>query len=181
MSKRILIIEDEESIAELERDYLELSGFDVEVANDGDNGLNLSLIHILPKMDIELPILLGANEENMSSGAVHLTGTSYPIGGVNTNCVIAAHRGYSRTAMFRDIEALEVGDKIYIENFREKLIYQVTELRIIEPTDIDKLLIQEGKDMVTLVTCHPYGYNYQRYVVFCERVKNLSLIHILRL
>lgn len=126
----------------------------------------------IPKMDIELPILLGANEENMSSGAVHLTGTSYPIGGVNTNCVIAAHRGYSRTAMFRDIEALEVGDKIYIENFREKLTYQVTELRIIKPTDIDQLLIQEGKDMVTLVTCHPYGYNYQRYVVFCERVKN---------
>ena len=74
--------------------------------------------------------------------------------------------------MFRDIEALEVGDKIYIENFREKLTYQVTEIRIIEPTDIDQLLIQEGKDMVTLVTCHPYGYNYQRYVVFCERVKN---------
>ncbi len=123
----------------------------------------------IPKMNVELPILLGANNENMKKGAVHLTETSYPIGGENTNCVLAAHRGYSRTAMFREIQKLEIGDEIYIQNFRETLIYKVAEIRIIDPTDIQELLIQEGRDMVTLLTCHPYRYNYQRYVVFCER------------
>lgn len=83
--------------------------------------------------------------------------------------VIAAHRGYSRTAMFRDIEALEIGDEVIIENFRETLIYEVADLRVILPTEVDQLMIQEGKDMVTLMTCHPYRHNYQRYVVFCVR------------
>lgn len=125
----------------------------------------------IPKMDVKLPILLGANEENMAKGAVHLTQTSYPVGGKNTNCVIAAHRGYAYTAMFKDIEKLTEGDKIYILNFREKLVYKVAKIEIIDPSDINKLLIQEGKDMVSLITCHPYRYNYQRYVVYCERYK----------
>lgn len=124
----------------------------------------------IPRMKVDLPILLGANEENMKKGAVHLTETSYPIGGENTNCVIAAHRGYANASMFRKIEELEIGDKVYIENFREKLIYEVVQLRIIAPSDIGQILIREGKDMVTLVTCHPYRKNSQRYVVFCERI-----------
>lgn len=129
----------------------------------------IGYIHI-PKMKIELPILLGASENNMKLGAVHLTGTSYPIGGIHTNSVIAAHRGYSKAAMFREIEKLETGDKVYIRNFKEKLCYKVTEIRVILPEDIDQILIQEGKDMVTLITCHPYRKNFQRYVVFCERI-----------
>ncbi len=124
----------------------------------------------IPKMGVELPILLGANTANMREGAVHLTETSYPIGGENTNCVLAAHRGSSRAAMFRDIEKLEIGDEIDIRNFREVLTYQVTELRVIAPTDVQELLIQPGRDMLTLITCHPYRHNYQRYVVYCERV-----------
>lgn len=125
----------------------------------------------IPKMEVELPILLGANTENMREGVVHLTETSYPIGGKNTNCVLAAHRGASRTAMFRDIEKLEIGDEIYIQNFREALTYRVSELEIISPTDVQELLIQKGRDLVTLITCHPYRHNYQRYVVYCERVE----------
>lgn len=142
----------------------------IDLSEYGLEGNVIGFISI-PKMDIELPILLGANTENMSQGAVHLTETSYPIGGENTNCVIAAHRGYSRTAMFRDIELLEIGDKVYIENFRETLTYEVAEIRIISPTDVDQLLIQEGRDLVTLITCHPYRYNYQRYVVYCQRAE----------
>lgn len=135
-------------------------------------GLEGNIIGFLsiPKMEIDLPILLGANRENMTLGAVHLTETSYPVGGENTNCVIAAHRGYAKAAMFRNIEKLEIGDEIYIENFRERLVYKVAETRVIAPADIDQLLIQEGRDLVTLITCHPYRHNYQRYVVFCERV-----------
>lgn len=125
---------------------------------------------VIPDMKVNLPIFLGASEENMKKGAVHLTETSYPIGGENTNCVIAAHRGYSKAAMFRNIEKLEIGDKVFIENFREKIIYQVAQLRIISPTDTNQVLIKEGKDMLTLITCHPYRKNSQRYVVFCERI-----------
>lgn len=141
---------------------------DIDLSEYGLAGNTIGFIKI-PKIQVTLPILLGANEANMSLGAVHLTETSYPIGGIHTNSVIAAHRGYSRTAMFRDIEELEIGDEILIENFRETLVYKVAEIQVIRPSDVDRLLISEGKDMVTLITCHPYGYNYQRYVVFCER------------
>lgn len=125
----------------------------------------------IPKMNIELPILLGATSQNMALGAVHLTETSYPIGGNNTNCVLAAHRGYSKAAMFRDIELLEPGDLVYVLNFRENLTYEVVEIRVIAPTDIEACLIQPDRDLLTLLTCHPYGHNYQRYLVFCQRVE----------
>lgn len=141
---------------------------DIDLTEYGLDGNVIGFLSI-PKMEIELPILLGANTDNMRQGAVHLTETSYPIGGMNTNCVIAAHRGYAKTAMFRDIEKLEKGDIIYIRNFRETLTYRVSEISVIDPVDIERLFIQEGRDLVTLITCHPYRYNYQRYVVFCER------------
>lgn len=130
----------------------------------------------IPRMDLVVPILLGANTDNMRLGAVHLTETSYPIGGENTNCILAAHRGMGTKAMFREIKRMEIGDLLYIENFRETLTYRVVELRVIEPTDIDQLLIQEGRDLITLVTCHPYRHNYQRYVVLCERVEQESSV-----
>lgn len=119
----------------------------------------------IPKLNIELPILLGANAGNMKKGAVHLTETSYPIGGQNTNSVIAAHRGYGKATMFRHIEKLKVGDKIYIRNFKEELTYKVYEIKIINPDDINELQIKEGEDIITLITCHPYRVNNQRYIV----------------
>ncbi len=134
-------------------------------------GLKDNIIGFLriPAIDLELPILLGASKENLELGAAHLTPTSYPIGGNNTNCVLAAHRGYYKAPMLREVEQLEIGDKVEVENFRETLTYTVCETRIIEPTGIDQLLIQPDRDLLTLVTCHPLGSNAQRYVVFCER------------
>lgn len=124
----------------------------------------------IEKMNVTLPIILGATKENMSKGAVHLTETSYPIGGENTNSVIAAHRGSSVHEMFRNIHLLELGDIVEITNFREKLNYRVCGIKIISPTDFQELYIQDGRDMVTLITCNPLGQNYERYVVYCERV-----------
>lgn len=124
----------------------------------------------IPKMDIKLPIYLGANSENMKKGAVHLNGTSLPIGGENTNTVIAAHRGLVRNAMFRNIQKLENGDRIFINNYWETLEYQVIGSKIISPDQIDNIYIQNGKDLVTLITCHPYRVNTHRYLVYCERV-----------
>lgn len=126
----------------------------------------------IPRMGVELPLYLGADEENMRRGAVHLSQTSLPIGGENTNCVIAAHRGYAKAAMFRDIEELRTGDRLTVTNLWETLTYQVVETKVILPTDTEEVLIQEGRDLVTLITCHPYRHNYQRYVVYCERVED---------
>ena len=124
----------------------------------------------IPRMGIVLPIYLGASTANMEKGAVHLSQTSLPIGGVNTNSVIAAHRGYYGAEMFRHIDQLEIGDEVLVNNLWEELTYQVSEIRVIRPNETDQVLIQEGRDLVTLVSCHPYPYNYQRYVVYCERV-----------
>jgi len=123
----------------------------------------------IDKIDITLPIYLGANKDNMSKGAVHLTETSFPIGGENTNSVIAAHRG-SVYNMFRNIHKLEIGDYIIIKNFKETLKYEVCEIKIIDPWDVHELLIQNNRDLVTLISCHPFPQNSQRYVVYCERV-----------
>jgi len=123
----------------------------------------------IPRISMELPIYLGANTENMAKGAVHLTQTSYPIGGENTNCVIAAHRGTS-LVMFRNIHKIQIGDEVTIRNFRETLVYRAVETKIISPSDIGEILIQPGRDLVTLISCNPLGHNYQRYVVYCERV-----------
>lgn len=125
----------------------------------------------IPKIDIKLGIYLGASSENMVKGAVHLTQTSLPIGGENTNAVIAAHRGTRASgSMFLNINKIEVGDKVYITNAWETLTYSVSSIEIIAPNDIDKVLIQEGRDMVTLISCNPYGQHTQRYVVYCDRV-----------
>jgi len=82
----------------------------------------------IPKMKVEIPIFLGASESNLSKGVAHLTETSYPIGGINTNAVLAAHRGHSSLKLFSDIQKLQLGDLIYIQNFREELIYEVSEI-----------------------------------------------------
>ena len=126
----------------------------------------------IPSIGIELPIYLGANTENMMKGAVHLTQTSYPIGGNYTNSVIAAHRGRT-VRQFREIHKIQVGDEITITNFKEILTYRAAEIKIIVPSDTKKILIQPGRDLITLISCHPLGDNTprnQRYVVYCERV-----------
>ena len=126
----------------------------------------------IPAIDLEMPIYLGANDENMAAGAAVLTQTSIPIGGENTNTVIAGHRGWNGYPYFLDIENLQVGDLVYIKNIWEELTYKVTAIRIVYPDDIEAILIQPGKDMVTLLTCHPpnTGGRY-RYLVYCERAE----------
>ena len=126
----------------------------------------------LPDIDLILPLFIGASEANMSKGAVVLSGTSMPIGGGSTNCVIAAHRGWSGSPYFRDIDQLKVGSMIKIENPWEVLLYQVTGTEIVHATENEILKIQPGKDRVTLFSCYPYGHVGTKYrqVIFCERV-----------
>lgn len=142
------------------------SSFDLTKYGIEDNIIGYITV---PHMEIELPIYLGANTDNMAKGAVHMSQTSLPIGGENTNCVIAAHRGYKGIPMFCDIEIMEIGDEVIIKNLWETLRYRVSNIKVINPSDSQEVLIQPGKDMVTLLTCHPYTKNYKRYVVYCER------------
>ena len=124
----------------------------------------------IPKMDVELPLYLGASDENMANGAAVLSQTSVPIGGVNTNAVIAGHRGWNGYKYFQDIELLDKDDIVYITTFWETLVYKVSEIKVVTPDDIGSIHIQPGRDMITLLTCHPYasGGKY-RYLVFCDR------------
>ena len=135
-------------------------------------GIENDVIGVLsiPSINLEMPIYLGATYDHMSRGAAHLSQTSLPIGGVNTNCVIAGHRGWSGAPYFLNMDKVVVGDTVTVTNLWETLTYKVCETRVIEPDDIDAVLIQPGRDMLTLITCHPYasGGRY-RLVVYCER------------
>ena len=126
----------------------------------------------IPKLNLEMPLYLGATTQHLAAGAAHLSQTSLPIGGNNTNCVIAGHRGYNGATYFRYITDLQPGDKVIITNLWETLTYEVCETEIIKPYEVNEIHIQEGRDLLTLLTCHPYasGGKY-RYLVYCERIK----------
>lgn len=125
----------------------------------------------IPKLDLEMPLFLGANNQHMADGAAILSETSIPIGGANTNSVIAGHRGYGGASYFRYVTDLTVGDTVIITNLWEQLTYKVVETKIIDPHEVSEILIQSDRDMITLLTCHPYASGgKQRYLVYCERV-----------
>jgi len=125
-------------------------------------------------INLRIPIFAGATERNMLRGAAHMTHTSLPVGGPSTNSVITAHRGLSRARMFRYICELVPGDVIEITNSYQTLRYAVTGYDVINDViaveDRANLLIQEGIDMITLFTCHPYRINSQRLLVFAVRI-----------
>ena len=144
----------------------EVSSFDLSDYGIEDNMFGYIEI---PKIKVRLGLYLGATSANMSKGAVHLSQTSLPIGGTNANAVIAAHRGSRYGEMFLHIDRLQEGDEVDITNAWGSLVYKVTSTAIIAPDEIGKVLIQPGRDMVTLISCTPYGSNKQRYVVYCDR------------
>ena len=139
-----------------------------------DYGINSDILGYItiPSIEVKLPIYNGASEENMTKGATYLANTSLPVGGNNTNCVIAAHTRYKGIHMFKRITELKTGDEIYITNLWETLVYKVVETKVIDPKDSQNIYIQADRSLVTLSTCHPYPDNYQRYLVYAELVEN---------
>ena len=126
----------------------------------------------IPKLEMEMPLYLGATDKHMADGAAQLGQTSIPIGGKNTNAVIAGHRGYNGAPYFRYVPELQIGDSVDITNLWGTLHYKVVETRIIQPNDIDAIKIQPGRDLITLLTCHPYASGgRQRFLVICERME----------
>ena len=140
----------------------------------GEYGIGNEIFGVIsiPKLELEMPLYLGATRQNLAAGAAHLSQTSLPIGGNNTNCVIAGHRGYHGATYFRYITDLKPGDTVIIKNLWETLTYTVCETKIILPHEVEEIHIQEGRDLLTLLTCYPYASGGKfRYLVFCQRTK----------
>lgn len=130
----------------------------------------------IPRLELNMPIYLGATKQNMANGAAVMGQTSLPIGGSNTNCVLAGHRGWNGAAYFLYINQLEPGDIVTVTNLWETLAYQVVDTQIISPNDVDAIHIQPGRELLTLLTCHPPASGgKQRYLVFCERIDNMEV------
>ena len=137
-------------------------------------GIEDEIIGILeiPAMELTMPVYLGASDAHLAVGAAVLGNTSAPIGGNSTNCVIAGHRGWRGADYFRHIDRLQIGDTVTLTNLWETLTYTVADIQIIQPHEVDKIKIQQGRDLLTLITCHPYASGgRQRYVVCCERTE----------
>ena len=123
-------------------------------------------------MELTMPVYLGASDVHLTAGAAVLGNTSVPIGGDSTNCVIAGHRGWRGADYFRHIDHLQAGDTVTLTNLWKTLTYTVTDIQIIQPHEVDKIKIQPNRDLLTLLTCHPYASGgKQRYVVYCERTE----------
>lgn len=121
----------------------------------------------IPAAEIEAPLYLGANSANMNKGGAILGQTSMPIGGKSTNCVIAGHRTWSGAIQFKGLENLQVGDEVRLTNPWETLTYHVIETKIVLPDTVDEIMVQEGRDLLTVFTCtYPSTH---RYMVICER------------
>ncbi len=124
----------------------------------------------IPKIGITLPIYHTTEEEVLEKAAGHLEGSSLPSGGENTHAVISAHRGLPSAALFTDLDQLEAGDHFLIRVLDETLCYEVDQIKTVEPDDTSALAVEEGEDLVTLLTCTPYGVNSHRLLVRGHRV-----------
>ena len=125
----------------------------------------------IPKISVELPIYHGTDEGVLQVAAGHLEGSSLPVGGAGTHAVISAHRGLPSAKLFTNLDELEVGDPFTITVLNRVLTYEVDQISIVLPTEIDQLLPTEGMDYVTLMTCTPYGINTHRLLVRGKRVE----------
>ena len=160
--------------AEKQCNLVDLGACEEPAADLTAYGIEDEIIGVLeiPAMELTMPVYLGASDDHLAAGAAVLGNTSAPIGGANTNCVIAGHRGWRGADYFRHIDKLAVGDTVRLTNLWETLTYTVADIRIIQPHEVDKVRIQPNCDLLTLLTCHPYASGgRQRYVVYCKRTE----------
>ena len=163
--------------AEKQSDLTSLEACEEPAVDLAAYGIEDEIIGVLEitAMELTMPIYLGASDAHLAAGAAVLGNTSAPIGGDNTNCVIAGHRGWRGADYFRHIDRLQVGDTVTLTNLWETLTYTVADIQIIQPHKVDKIKIQQDRDLLTLLTCHPYASGgRQRYVVYCEKLPTMS-------
>lgn len=131
----------------------------------------------IPKISVNLPVYHGTSGGVLESGIGHLEGSSLPIGGTGTHAVLSGHTGLNTAKMFTDLTELTQGDLFFIHVLGDTLAYEVCEIHIVVPEDTSRLLIQDGSDLVTLVTCTPYGVNTHRLLVTGKRTEYTEEIH----
>ena len=124
----------------------------------------------IPKINVYLPAQHGTGAETLEKSVGHVVGTSLPVGGSSTHAVLSAHSGMASAKLFSDIDQLELGDKFFVHVLGDTLAYEVDAINTVLPTDTSLLQIEEGKDLVTLVTCTPFGINTHRLLVRGHRV-----------
>ena len=151
-------------------DYEEIPGYYDTLTLPGSSIIGYVKID---KIGVELPIYHGTSDEVLNVGVGHLEGTSLPVGGENTHSVMSAHRGLPSAKLFTDLDRLEPGDTFQITVLDQVLTYQVDQVKVITPTEVEDLLIAEGKDYCTLFTCTPYGINTHRLLVRGIRIETI--------
>lgn len=128
----------------------------------------------IPSINCSLPIYHGTSESVLQVAIGHIEGSSLPVGGEGTHCVISGHRGLPSAKLFTNIDQLTEGDLFMLNVLDEVLTYQVDQIRIVEPDDLSELTVEAGEDLCTLVTCTPYGVNSHRLLVRGHRVDNVE-------
>ncbi|WP_161522200.1 class C sortase [Bifidobacterium aemilianum] len=119
----------------------------------------------IPKVSVKLPVFHGTSDESLARGAGHLYGTSLPVGGKSTNAVLSGHRGLPDSLLFTRLDELKVGDVFYLDSLGRTMGYRITAINVIDPEDTHLYKVVPGQDLVTLMTCTPYGVNTQRLVL----------------
>jgi len=124
----------------------------------------------IPRIGCSLPVYHGTEEAVLSAGAGHLEGSTLPVGGEGTHCILSGHRGLPSAKLLTDLDQMEEGDLFYLHVLGETLSYEVDQIVTVEPDELEELEIQEGQDLCTLVTCTPYGINSHRLLVRGRRI-----------
>lgn len=146
-----------------------IDGYD-NILNFGD-GL-IGYIEI-PKINVKLPIYHGDRDKVLEKGVAHIPNTAFPIGGIGNHSVLSAHTGYPTQVFFDNLDDLVIGDEIKVSVLDETLIYKVTAKNIVKPDNISLLSVDDRKDLISLITCYPYGVNSHRLIVTAERLSEI--------
>ena len=150
-------------------EYRKLNGYN-DILNISGNGI-MGYVSI-PKLGVELPLYHGISAEVLNIACGHLEGTSLPVGGENTHCVLSAHRGLPHAKLFTELDRMEVGDTFTITVLNRTVTYQVDQIIVVRPDEIDGVRIIDGADHCTLLPCTPYGINSHRLLVRGTRIEN---------
>ena len=152
-------------------EYRQLDGY-YEILNVNGNGI-MGYVSI-PKLGVEIPVYHGISSEVLNIACGHLPGTSFPVGGENTHAVLSAHRGLPHAKLFTDLDKMELGDTFQLTVLDRTLTYQVDQIKVVRPDEIDDVQLIDGKDLCTLLTCTPYGINSHRLLVRGTRIENAA-------
>lgn len=140
--------------------------------NIGGSGV-MGVIEI-PAINVNLPIYHGTEEEVLQVGVGHIAGSSLPVGGTGTHCLLSGHRGLPSARLFTDLDRMIEGDIFTVTVLDNTITYEVDQIRIVLPAEVDELAIVDGKDYCTLITCTPYGVNTHRILIRGHRVDNIE-------